>query len=266
MLRKILLIITVLSVTVTASAPARTLDEIIKDGTIRIGVNPNFPPMSSFGMTNQLEGFDIDIGSIIAQELGVEVEFVTTETAQRVPFLVSNRIDIALGAMTRTPERAKLIGYTVPLHSEAMGVITTDKVDVNSWQELDREDITLVNMRGNLSVEILKEKLPKPKVLLVDGNADTIRAIAQGRADALVENVDFFLKFTTNYRNVKWRVLDDPIFVAYCGIGLGKSNNELRDFLNILLFDLHSSGVINETWLKWYGTPMAVPIKPDPFF
>lgn len=266
MLHKFISMLVVFALTTTAPAEARTLDEIIKDGTIRIGVNPNFPPMSSFGMTNQLEGFDIDIGNTIAEALGVDVDFVTTETAQRVPFLISNRIDIALGAMTRTPDRAKLIGYTVPLHSEAMGVITTDKLNISTWQDLNRGDITLVNMRGNLSVDILRDKLPKPKILLVDGNADTIRAIAQGRADALVENVDFFLKFTSNYRNVNWRVLDDPFFVAYCGIGVGKSNDELRDFLNILLYDLHSSGVISGTWQKWYGAPMAVPIKPNPFF
>ena len=264
MLRKLFCL--VIAFAAAISADARTLDEIIKDGTIRIGVNPNFPPMSSFGMTNQLEGFDIDVGNVIAEALGVDAEFVTTETAQRVPFLVSNRIDIALGAMTRTPERAKLISYTVPLHSEAMGVITTDKIDVSTWQELDREDITLVNMRGNLSVDILKDRLPKPKVLLVDGNADTIRAIAQGRADALVENVDFFLRFTNNYRNVNWRILDEPFFVAYCGIGVGKGNDELREFLNILLFDLHTSGYVGETWRKWYGTPMSVPVQPSPFF
>ncbi|MDA0681304.1 MAG: transporter substrate-binding domain-containing protein [Proteobacteria bacterium] len=266
MLRKILSMLVILIVAATGTVDARTLDQIIKDGTIRIGVNPNFPPMSSFGMTNQLEGFDIDVGNIIADALGVKAEFVTTEAAQRVPFLISNRIDIALGAMTRTADRAKLVGYTVPLHSEAMGVITTDKLDVSTWQDLNQEDITLVNMRGNLSVDILKDKLPKPKVLLVDGNADTIRAIAQGRADALVENVDFFRKLLTNYRNINWRVLDEPIFVAYCSIGVGKANYELRDYLNILLFDLHSSGVINETWQKWYGAPMAAPIEPNPFF
>jgi polar amino acid transport system substrate-binding protein len=266
MLRTFLTILALLGVGLTATADARTLDEIISDGKIRIGVNPNFPPMSSFGMTNQLEGFDIDVGNTIAEALGVEAEFITTETAQRVPFLVSKRIDIALGAMTRTPARAKLISYTVPLHSEAMGVITTEKIAVSNWQELDREDITLVNMRGNLSIDILKDRLPKPKVLLVDGNADTIRAIAQGRADALVENVDFFLRFTQNYRNVQWRVLDEPIFVAYCGIGVGKGNNALREYLNILLYDLHTSGYVNETWQKWYGTPMAVPIEPQPFF
>lgn len=247
-------------------ADGRSLDAIIRDGTLRVGVNPNFPPMSSYGPSNELEGFDVDIARLVADALGVKVQFVTTETAQRVPFLVSNRIDIALGALTRTPERAKLIDFTVPLHSESMGVITTDKVDATSWSDLNREDITLVNMRGNLSVTLLKDMLPLPKVLLVDGNADTIRAIAQGRADALVENVDFFLNFTRNYGNVTWRVLEDPIYVAYCSMGIRKGNVELQNFLNILLYDLHVSGKVQETWEKWYGTPMAVPIEPDPFF
>lgn len=257
-----------LIVTLSAAGPASaaSLDAIQKQGVLRVGVNPNFPPMSSFGMTNQLEGFDVDVGNRIAEELGVKVEFVTTEAAQRVPFLLSNRIDIALGAMTRTPARAKVVSFTVPLHSESMGVITTDKVDATSWKDLDKEDITLVNMRGNLSVEILKEKLPKPKVLLVDGNADTIRAISQGRADALVENVDFFLNFTKNYRQVNWRVLDEPIFVAYCSIGVSKGNEDLREYLNVLLYDLHSSGEINALWQKWYGNPMTVPIEAEPYF
>ena len=266
MRRAIFLLTALIVAGFAASGGARTLDEIISDGTIRIGVNPNFPPMSSFGLTNQLEGFDIDIGNRIAEAIGVDAEFVTTETAQRVPFLVSNRIDIALGALTRTPERSKLIGYTVPLHSESMGVITTDEVDISNWRELDTEDITLVNMRGNLSVELLRDRLPNPSVLLVDGNADVIRAIAQGRADALVENVDFFIRFTENYRNVNWRILTDPIYVAYCSIGVGMGNDNLIDFLNILLYDLHSSGAIDELWTLWYGAPMAVPIEPDPYF
>ena len=266
MFRRFFFLCMALALALPGVAPARTLDEIIKSGTIRVGVNPNFPPMSSYGKSNVLEGFDVDVGRAVAQALGTKVEFVTTEAAQRVPFLVSNRIDIALGALTRTPQRAKLVSFTVPLHSEAMGVITTDKIAAKTWQDLNKKEVTLVNMRGNLSVDILKGKLPNPKVLLVDGNADTIRAIAQGRADALVENVDFFLNFTKNYPNVKWRVLSDPIFVAYCGIGVRKNNEALREFLNVLLYDLHSSGMINNTWKKWYGAPMAVPVAVDPFF
>ena len=49
-----------------------------------------------------------------------------------VPFLVADKIDISLGALTRTAERAKLIEFTVPLHTEVMAVLTTDKLTVRS--------------------------------------------------------------------------------------------------------------------------------------
>jgi polar amino acid transport system substrate-binding protein len=247
-------------------AQVRTLDDVVKSGKLRVGVNPNFPPMSSYGMTNQIEGFDIDVANEIARLLDVTVELVPTATAQRVAFLSSGRIDIALGALTRTPARARLIDFSAPLHTEAMSVLTTDRSSAQSWQDLNDSGVTLVNMRGNLSVELLKEKLPKPKVLLVDGNADTVRALAQGRADAMVENIDFFMKFTENYRNVKWRRLDDVIYVAYCGIGLARGNDDLRNFINIVLFDLHSSGFVNERWEHWFGAPMTVPIEAQPYF
>jgi His/Glu/Gln/Arg/opine family amino acid ABC transporter permease subunit len=172
---------------------------------------------------------------------------------------------MSLGALTRTPERERLIDYTVPLHSEAMGVITTARLPVSSWEELNRPDVTLVNMRGNQSVEVLKEKLPRPQRLLVDGNADTIRAIAQGRADALVENVDFFIGFTKNYPEVKWQILSDPIFVAYCAIGIAKGNRGLQAYLDGALYELHSSGEIGRLWQKWYGAPMTVPIRPEQY-
>jgi len=135
---------------------ARSLDEIIEAGEIRIGVNPNFPPMSSYGKTNELEGFDIDIGNKIGDALGVKAVFVPTETAQRVPFLVSDKIDLSLGALTRTVARAKLIDYTVPLHTEAMAALTTDKVDVDNWMDFNSDKYTLANMRGNWSVGFLK--------------------------------------------------------------------------------------------------------------
>src|SRR5882762_8658873 len=96
-----------------APVDARSLDDIIKSGTLKIGVLPNSPPQSALGQTNELEGFDIDVGKKLAETMGVKPEFVMTEIAQRVPFLVADRIDISLGGLTRTAERSKLISYTV---------------------------------------------------------------------------------------------------------------------------------------------------------
>src|SRR5215217_7970226 len=99
---------------------ARTLQEIRQHGVLRVGVNPNFPANSYYGPKNALEGFDIDVGNELARALKVQPRFVPTETALRIPFLAAGRIDISLGALTRTPQREKLIDFTIPLHTEAM--------------------------------------------------------------------------------------------------------------------------------------------------
>ena len=269
MLRTMVKALLALAVTVMlfiAPSQARSLDDIIKEGTIRIGINPNFPPNSSRNANGEWEGFDIEIGNALAEQLKVKVEWVPTETPQRVPYLVADKIDISLGALTRNTERAKLIDYTVPLHTEVLAVLTTDKVAATKWKDLDTSDITLANMRGNWTVNWIKENLPGPKLELVDTIADTVRLVGQGRADAIVENIDFFMAHTKNYPDVKWRVIDDPIFVAYCAIGVGKGNDDLVEVLNIALYGLHSAGTVNELWEKWYGAPMLVKVVPNPYF
>ncbi len=245
---------------------AKSLDEILSDKKIRIGINPNFPNMSVRNSNGDWEGFDIEIGKAIANKLGVEVEWVPTETPQRVPFLVSDRIDISLGALTRNSERAKLIDYTVPLHTEVLAVLATDKIKGNKWQDFNRDGVTLANMRGNWTVGWIEENMPKVELELVDTLADTVRLVGQGRADAIVENIDFFMAFTKNYPDVKWRVVEEAIFVAYCAIGVSQGNENLAEVLNIILYDLHGSGTVNATWEKFYGAPMLRKVEPNPYF
>ena len=203
---------------------AKSLDDILSDGKIRIGINPNFPNMSVRNSAGEWEGFDIEVGKAIAEALGVEVEWVPTETPQRVPFLASDRIDISLGALTRNSERAKLIDYTVPLHTEVMAVLATDQIEGDSWEDFNKEGVTLANMRGNWTVGWIEENMPNVELELVDTIADTVRLVGQGRADAIVENIDFFMGFTKNYPDVNWRVVEEPIFVAYCAIGVQQGN------------------------------------------
>ena len=247
-------------------AEAKNLDEILSDGKIRIGINPNFPNMSTRNDSGEWEGFDIDIGNALAAQLGVEVEWVPTETPQRVPFLASDRIDISLGALTRNSERAKLVDYTFPLHTEVMAVLTTDQVEGDKWKDFDRDGITLANMRGNWTVAWIEENMTSVELELVDTLADTVRLVAQGRADAIVENIDFFIAFTENYPDINWRVVDEKIFVAYCAIGVGQGNHNLVEVLNIILDGLHRSGMVNATWEKHYGAPMLSPVVPNPYY
>ena len=233
---------------------------------IRIGINPNFPPSSSRDASGNWVGFDIDIGNKLAAALKVKAEWVPTETKDRVPFLVADTIDLSLGALTRNSERAKLIEYTVPLHTEVLAALTTDKVVADKWQDLNKSNITISHIRSSWVIDWQKKNIPNAKQEIVDTIPDVVRMVAQGRADAIVENIDFFMAHTKNHPNVNWRVLKDPIFVGYCAIGVSKGNYGLRDVLNIILYSLHSANTVNELWEKWYGAPMLVTVKPNPYF
>jgi polar amino acid transport system substrate-binding protein len=245
---------------------AKSLDDIIKDGVIRVGIQPNFPPFSSRNANGEFEGFDIDIANRIAEALKVKPEWVPVESPQRVPFLVADRIDIMLGALTRTPARALLIEYTVPLHTEVQGVLTTESVDIKSWKDLNDPKYTLSDMRGNWQVDWIKANLPRANLALVDTVADEVRQVAQGRAHAIVGIYSFVMPQAKNYPNVKWKVLPEPIQVTYDSIGVGRGNYPLRDTLNIILYNLHSTNYVNERWEHWFASPMLAKVIPSPFF
>ena len=257
---------------VAPNAGARTMDEIIKSGVIKVGVNPNLPPMSSLNTKGELEGFDIDIANIIAQRLGVKAEFITQESPQRVPNVVNDVTDISLGVTTRTTDRLKVVDFSVPLHTESMATLLVDSpkvANVKKWQDLNREDITLADVRGVIGVQFAAKNLPKAKMLQVESSAEVIRAMAQGRADALVENIGFFMAHTKNYPDVKWKVLPETIQHTYDGVVM-KKGTDLRLWLNALLFELHGGGgtenVIAGLWEKWWGQPMLDPVEVSPFF
>jgi polar amino acid transport system substrate-binding protein len=248
-------------------ANAKSMDDIIKSGTLRVGIHPNSPPFSLRDSSGKFVGFDVDVANKLASELKIaNVEIVPTETAQRVPFLVADTIDISLGGLTRNSERAKLIEYSHPLHTEVMGVLTTDKMKISKWNELNDEKVNLVDVRSAWTIDWAKENLPKAKMQVVDSTADAVRAVAQGRADAIVEMLDFFTAFTPTHADTKWKILDEKIDVGWDAIGIQKGNYALRDVINIALYKLHSSGWVDAAWKKAFNSEMLVKVPAQPYF
>ena len=234
---------------------ARTLDEIVKSGTIKVGVNPTLPPLGKFDEKNEIVGFDVDYAAEIAKLLGVKLEIVQVGSPDRIPFVSSGKIDAVLGAMTITAERQKVIDFTVPLHTEVLGVLTTKAKPYKDWMELNDPAVRLVEVRGATPVKLVQEKLPKAQLLLLDNYPDAVRAIAQGRADAMIDVMDFMTEHTAKHK-VDWRIVDAPIEVYFCGIGVQKGNDALREKLSAAVKEMHKSGYVDERWKKWFGGPM----------
>ena len=244
---------------------ARTLDEILKSGVIHVGVNPTLPPLGKFNDKNEIVGFDVDFAGELAKMLGVKLDVVQVGSPDRIPFVVSGKIDMVLGGMTRNPERAKVIDFTVPVHTEALGVLTVEGKPFASWKDLDKPDVTLVQVRGTTPIKFIEDNLKNAKVTQLDNYPDVIRALSQGRGDAMIDVIDYAGEYMAKYQT-KWKVLKEPIDVDYDGVGLAKSSTGLKDWLNVAIFSLHRGGKTAAIWKKWFGIDMLFPVETSPFF
>jgi polar amino acid transport system substrate-binding protein len=180
-------------------ASARTLAEILASKKLVVGVNPTLPPLGIFNDKNEIDGFDVDVARKFGELLGVKTEIVQVGSPDRIPFVSSGKIDAVLGAMTITAERQKVIDFTIPLHTEILGVLTTKAKSYKEMMDLNDASVRLVQVRGSTPVKLAQEKLPKAQLLLLDNYPDAVRAIAQGRADAMIDVMDFMTEHTAKH-------------------------------------------------------------------
>ena len=262
-----LLVLALAMVAGASAARARTLDQILSSGEIRVGVNPNYPPNAMYNNKNQLVGFEVDVARQLGKMLGVKVHFVVVNPASRIPFVVADKIDVVMGGMTRTPDRAKVISFSVPINTEAPGVLTTDAAPYESPAQMNTPKVTFAEVRGTTDVPLLKRVLPKARILFLENWADAVRAVTDGRATAVLADPAFYSTLLGNFPNTKWKILKGTVGpVYYDCLGLAMGNEALRQWLNVALFSLETEGFVEKSWEKWHHAPMVVPVAPQPYF
>ena len=96
-------------------AHADRLDDIKKAGVLRVASFDSNPPFGFVDATSkQIEGLDVDYAKAIADKLGVKLQLQPTNPANRVPLLLSNKVDLVLANFTITPERAEQVNFSIP--------------------------------------------------------------------------------------------------------------------------------------------------------
>ncbi|MBV1829170.1 transporter substrate-binding domain-containing protein [Komagataeibacter sp. AV436] len=246
---------------------ARDLDRIISDGVLNVGVNLALPPLGAYGPTNTPEGFDIDMADRIAHLMGVKANFIPITSGNRIPYLLANKIDIVLGGMTRTVDRALVIDFTAPLYAEGFGILSVKGHDYKDFADLNSESVRLVGVRGSSALPFVQANMPKAQLLLLDSYADAIMVLAQNRADALVDVMEYMAPYTRTHPAVAWQTANPAdVALGYDCIGLARGNDSLRRWLNLAIFTLHDTHVIEGTYRKWFGLDDPHPIRMSPAF
>nr|WP_319249564.1 transporter substrate-binding domain-containing protein [uncultured Celeribacter sp.] len=241
---------------IASAAHADMLDDIISSGTLRCAVVLDFPPMGMRDEDNNPIGFDVDYCNDLAAALGVDAEIVETPFPERIPALMSGRVDVGVASTSDTLERAKTVGFSIPYFAFQMAVTANDEADIGSFEDMKGHTVGAV--AGTYEAIALEEYVNEwgegSKFRPYQTQADVFLALSQGQLDATVSTS------TVAQANVKSGNFDDisvvgmaPFDIDYVGLFTKRDEYGLINYLDLFVNQQIRTGRYAELYEKWVG-------------
>lgn len=207
----------------------RTVDQIKKNGTIRIAVFSDKKPFGYVDEYGKYQGYDVYFAERLAKDLGVKVKYVPVEAASRVEVLETGKVDIVLANFTVTPARAEKVDFALPYMKCALGVVSNEKDLITSPEQLEGK--TLIVSKGTTAETFFTENYPKVNLLKFDQYSEAYNALVDGRGAGLS---------TDNTEVLAWAIENPGFEVGIISLGsldtiapaVTKGNKTLLDFIN----------------------------------
>ena len=161
----------------------RTLDEIKESGTINIGVFSDKNPFGYVDENGEYQGYDIYFANRIGEDLGVKVNFVSTEAANRIEYLQTGKVDIILANFTVTDERKEEVDFALPYMNVALGVVSRNDNVIESLDNWNPDDSIIV-ISGTTAETYLIANYPDIPLQKFDSYATAKEAFENGTSVA----------------------------------------------------------------------------------
>lgn len=244
------------------SAQAQTsplLENIKKEGVLRVGMADSPPSQSKNPGTDEWEGMNVDLAKNLAESLGVKLEIVDSTWATLIPGLLGNKYDIAMVDMFATPERAQTVVFTVPYGKLGYSFLVRGDSTFKDWKDLNNAETTIATLSGTSGETFVKQHLPLAKMVPIvsDNNYAPHMEVMNGRADAHITDHVNNILFIKNNPTANLRTIPDGSGELLNATGLAYAirpgDPHFHAFLNTWINYLTDSGQIAELRLKWFG-------------
>jgi polar amino acid transport system substrate-binding protein len=234
-------------------ALADDLDRIIETGLVKIAVPQDLPPFGSI-RNDQVEGYDVDVARLLAADLGVRLQLVPVTSVNRIPALLTERVDLVIANLGISPDRAKTIAFSAPYAPFFSGVFGAPELVVKAPADLQGR--TTAVTRDTIEDRDLTKIAPQSaEIVRFDDNDATISAFLSGKADLIATGnvvVAALLKQHPQKRiEAKFRIKQSP-----AGIGLRHGAPELLNWVNVFVFQRKLNGDLDRLSRQWFGEPL----------
>ena len=234
-------------------ANAGTLDDITKSGELRACFDAGYMPFEMKAKNGNYIGFDLDLGKLMAKEMGVKYVPVNTAWDGIIPALLTGKCDIIMAGMTINAQRNMRVNFADPYIVVGQSILLNPKLEgkISSYKDLNSADYTVVSKLGTSGEQSVKKLLSKAKYFAFETETDAALEVANGKADAMIYDMPFISIYAAQEKDKVSSILE-PFTYEPLGWAVKQGDPDFLNFLNNFLRQSRGDGSYDRIYDKWF--------------
>jgi polar amino acid transport system substrate-binding protein len=231
------------------------LDEIVRRGTLRVGMS-TFVPWAMRDKEGELIGFEIDVATRLAEDMGVEVEFVPTQWSGIIPALLTGRFDVIIGGMGIRPDRNLRVNFSIPYDYSGMSIAANAELaeGYDSLEDFNAEGVVVAARIGTTAADAAEQYMPNAEIRLFEAETQAVQELLNGNAHALVASAPLPAYLVIDNPGTLFLPMDETFTREPIGFALPKGDVDLLNYVNSWITVVEAEGWLAERKAYWFGT------------
>jgi polar amino acid transport system substrate-binding protein len=232
-----------------------TLEQALRRGVLRVGMS-TFVPWAMKDKTGKLIGFEIDVATRLAKDMGVKVEFVPTKWAGIIPALLTGKFDVIIGGMGILPRRNLKVNFSVPYDYTGMSIVANRELAAGfkSLEDFNRPDVVLSVRLGATPVDAAKKHMPKAQLRMFDDESQAVQEVINRKAYAMISSAPLPAFQALKYPEKLFLPLEGTFTKEPIGFAVRKGDFDTLNFFNNWIIFVTSEGWLSERKYYWFET------------
>lgn len=232
-----------------------TLEVIKKRGVLKVGMDI-FQPWAMKDKKGKLIGFEIDVATRLAEDMGVKVEFIPTAWSGIIPALLTGKFDVIIGGMGITAKRALQVNFSQPYDYSGMSIVAHKKLAAgfNSLESFNKPDVEIAVKLGTTAAAAAKKYLPKATLRMFDAEPQAYQELRNGKVHAVVGSAPKPAYESVEYNDTLFLPINGTFTKEPIGFAMRKGDPDTLAFFNSWITITSLEGWLQERHTYWFGT------------
>lgn len=231
------------------------VEQVIKSGILKVGMS-TFVPWAMKDKTGKLIGFEIDVATRLAEDMGVKIEFIPTKWAGIIPALLTGKFDVIIGGMSVRPDRNLKVNFSRPYDYAGQSLVANKKLAAGfaDLKDFDRADVVISARLGSTAADAAKKFMPNAQKRFFDDEAQVIQEVVNGRAHAAVASAPLPAFQAIKYPDKLFMPLPGTFTKEPIGFAVRKGDFDTLNYFDNWIRVTEASGWLAERKHYWFET------------